>query len=145
MPTLASEVTMLEPYSTTVGSLLYYRCQESGFISSQTSSVCGEDGRWDPNPTQVVCMFIPPPTGAKEHTLHINIVLILLQVIPCLCYLAIWYHTFVVGGDGGWWCVVVPVLFWFFDAYIAFGSWRDNSINFKHRRLKVLLCQGIVS
>ena len=87
VPTLASEVTMLEPYSTTVGSVLYYLCQESGFISSQTSSVCGEDGRWDPDPTQVVCMFIPPPTGAKEHTLHINIVLILLQVIPCLCYL----------------------------------------------------------
>ena len=54
---------MLEPYNTTEGSVIVYQCQQSGLCSSQTSSVCGKDGRWNPDPSQVVCMMASTPTG----------------------------------------------------------------------------------
>ena len=65
-PTLPSGVTMLERYNTTVGPVIVYQCQESGFCSSQTSSVCGENGTWNPDPSQVVCMMAPTPTGKRR-------------------------------------------------------------------------------
>ena len=41
----------MEPFSsTTVGSEIHYQCQ-SGFIPEQrTTLLCGEDGRWNPDP-----------------------------------------------------------------------------------------------
>ena len=57
---------MLERYNTTVGPVIVYQCQESGFCSSQTSSVCGENGTWNPDPSQVVCMMAPTPTGKRR-------------------------------------------------------------------------------
>ena len=61
---------MLERYNTTVGPVIVYQCQESGFCSSQTSSVCGENGTWNPDPSQVVCMMAPTPTGKEEQKVH---------------------------------------------------------------------------
>ena len=56
-PTPTSGVTVLQPHTTTVSSVIIYQCQQSGFAPSVPSSVCGEDGRWTPDPTQVVCMM----------------------------------------------------------------------------------------
>ena len=41
----------MEPFSsTTVGSEIHYQCQ-TGFIPEQrTTLLCGEDGRWNPDP-----------------------------------------------------------------------------------------------
>ena len=50
---------MLEQYTTTVNSIIIYQCQQSGFTPSVPSSVCGEDERWSPDPTQVVCVMLP--------------------------------------------------------------------------------------
>ena len=74
-PTLPSGVTVLEPYNTTVGSVIVYQCQQSGFCSSQASSVCGEDGRWSPDPSQVLCTMIPTATGKREQKIHNNCIL----------------------------------------------------------------------
>ena len=45
----------MEPFgSTTVGSEIHYQCQ-TGFIPEErTTLLCGEDGRWDPDP-QSLC------------------------------------------------------------------------------------------
>ena len=45
--------------TTTVSSLIVYQCQQEGFVPSVSSSVCGEDGRWSPDPSQVVCAAVP--------------------------------------------------------------------------------------
>ena len=53
---MASGVIVLEPHSTTVSSVIVYQCQKLGFTPSAPSSVCEEDGRWSPDPSQVTCM-----------------------------------------------------------------------------------------
>ena len=68
-PTPASGVTVLEPHTTTVSSVIVYQCQQSGFAPSLPSSVCGEDGRWSPDPSQVVCLEVPTtPTPTPTPT-----------------------------------------------------------------------------
>ena len=57
-PTTSSGVVVLEPHNTTVSSFIFYRCQ-SGFTPSNSSSVCGEDGMWTPDPSQVTCLEEP--------------------------------------------------------------------------------------
>ena len=47
--------------STRVGSVIFYQCWQSGFDPSSLSAVCMEDGRWSPDPSQVVCRMIPVP------------------------------------------------------------------------------------
>ena len=58
-PTTASGVTVVQPHTTTVSSVIVYQCQQQGFTPSQPSSVCGEDGTWSPDPTQLVCVMLP--------------------------------------------------------------------------------------
>ena len=58
-PTPASGVTVVQPHTTTVSSMIIYQCRQLGFAPSQPSSVCGEDGTWSPDPTQVVCLMLP--------------------------------------------------------------------------------------
>ena len=58
-PTPPSGVTVVQPHTTTVSSVIVYQCQQSGFAPSVPSSVCGEDGRWSPDPSQVVCVMLP--------------------------------------------------------------------------------------
>ena len=55
-PTPPSGVTVVQPHNTTVSSVIIYQCQQSGFTPSVPSSVCGEDERWSPDPSQVVCV-----------------------------------------------------------------------------------------
>ena len=50
---------MVQPYNTTVSSVIVYQCQLSGFAPSVPTSVCGEDGRWSPDPSQVLCVTVP--------------------------------------------------------------------------------------
>ena len=57
-PNLASGVSG-EYNATTVSSVIVYQCQQSGFAPSSPNSVCGEDGRWNPDPSQVVCVMLP--------------------------------------------------------------------------------------
>ena len=54
--TLANGVTVVQPHTTTVSSVIDYQCQQPGFAFSPPSSVCREDGRWSPDPSQMVCM-----------------------------------------------------------------------------------------
>ena len=61
-PTPPSGVTVVQPHSTTISSVIVYQCQQSGFTPSPPSSVCGEDGTWSPDPTQVVCVMVIPTT-----------------------------------------------------------------------------------
>ena len=49
---------MLEPYNTTVSSVIVYQCQP-GFTPTPSDSVCGENGTWSPDPSQVTCRMIP--------------------------------------------------------------------------------------
>ena len=53
---------MVQPHNTTVSSVIVYQCQQSEFAPSVPNSVCGEDGTWSPDPTQVVCMMMIPTT-----------------------------------------------------------------------------------
>ena len=55
-PTPPSGVTVVQPHNTTVSSVIVYQCRQSGFTPSPPSSVCGEDERWSPDPSQVVCV-----------------------------------------------------------------------------------------
>ena len=57
-PTLATGVTG-EYNGTAASSVIFYQCQQSGFAPSVPSSVCGEDRRWSPDPSQVVCVELP--------------------------------------------------------------------------------------
>ena len=59
---MASGVTVLEPHNTAVSSVINYQCQQSGFMPSVPSSVCGEDGTWSPDPSQVTCTVTPVTT-----------------------------------------------------------------------------------
>ena len=61
-PTTPRGVTVVQPHNTAVSSVIFYQCQQSGFTPSPPSSVCGEDGRWSPDPTQVACMMVIPTT-----------------------------------------------------------------------------------
>ena len=58
-PTTANGVIVVQPHTTTVSSVIIYQCQRQGFTPSQPRSVCGEDGTWSPDPTQVVCVMLP--------------------------------------------------------------------------------------
>ena len=73
-PTMASGVTVLEPHNTAVSSVIFYQCQQSGLVPSAPSSVCGEDGMWNPDPSQVVCvlttvttMMLPGTVGDYDY------------------------------------------------------------------------------
>ena len=57
-PNLASGVSG-EYNATTMSSVIVYQCQQPGFAPSPPSSLCEEDGRWSPNPSQVVCVMLP--------------------------------------------------------------------------------------
>ena len=54
-PSFAGRVAV-EPFcNTTVGSEIAYQCQ-SGFLpEARRMSVCGEDGRWTPDPATLIC------------------------------------------------------------------------------------------
>ena len=67
-PTMASGVIVLEPHNTAVSSVIFYQCQQSGFMPSAPSSVCGEDGTWSPDPSQVTCMVTPVTTTMPTGT-----------------------------------------------------------------------------
>ena len=56
---MGSGVIVLEPHNTAVSSVIVYQCQQAGFTPSAPSSVCEEDGRWSPDPSQVTCMVTP--------------------------------------------------------------------------------------
>ena len=62
-PTPAGGVTVKPYNATTVSSVIVYQCQQSGFTPSPPNSVCGEDERWSPDPSQVVCEMIPGMLG----------------------------------------------------------------------------------
>ena len=64
-PTPAGGVTVVQPHTTTVSSLIVYQCQQTGFAPSPPSSVCVEDGTWSPDPSQVVCVTL---TGIVMHS-----------------------------------------------------------------------------
>ena len=50
---------MVQPHNTTVSSVIVYQCQQTGTSPSSPSSVCGEDERWSPDPSQVMCVTLP--------------------------------------------------------------------------------------
>ena len=55
---------MVQPHGNVVNSEIVYQCEESRFSPSSNSSLCGEDGMWVPDPSQVVCrMIITATTG----------------------------------------------------------------------------------
>ena len=54
--------------STTVGSEVFYQCQQRGLTPSVPSSVCGEGERWSPDPSQVVCVMMTTVIAAPTTT-----------------------------------------------------------------------------
>ena len=69
---------MVQPYNTTVSSVIVYQCQQPGFTPTPPDSVCDENGTWSPNPTQVVCMMItttlaPSPGTVGEYGYRMTI------------------------------------------------------------------------
>ena len=54
-PSLAGRVDLELFNSTTVGSEIVYQCQ-SGFLpEGRMTSVCGSEGRWNPDPATLMC------------------------------------------------------------------------------------------
>ena len=69
VPTIAGGVTG-EYNTTTVNSVIVYQCEQPGFTLSVPSSVCGEDERWNPDPSEVMCrMMTSLPTGTPTETI----------------------------------------------------------------------------
>ena len=54
----------VEPFSTTVGSEIAYQCQSGLLPEGRITSVCGEDGRWTPDPANLICK------GKTNVTMH---------------------------------------------------------------------------
>lgn len=48
-------MNVTEYNTTAVGSVIYYQCHEQGFVGS----LCGEDGMWNPDPSQLMCGMEP--------------------------------------------------------------------------------------
>jgi len=59
-PTPIGGVAVRPFNATTVNSIVYYQCPQSGFVPSSVRSVCGGDGMWNPDPSQVTCEMEPP-------------------------------------------------------------------------------------
>ena len=75
-PVLASGV--IGRYNTTtVSSEVFYQCQKAEFAPSEPRSKCGEDVKWTPDPSQVVCRMIP----TKEYSVGEYI----LTRVKCMC------------------------------------------------------------
>ena len=55
--------------TTTVSSEVFYHCQKSGFVPSEPRSKCGEDVRWTPDPSQVVCRMMTPKENLGQYIL----------------------------------------------------------------------------
>ena len=54
-PSFASGVDVEPVTNTTVGSEIVYQCL-SGFLpEGEVTSVCGGDGRWNPDPATLIC------------------------------------------------------------------------------------------
>ena len=54
-PSFAGRVDQ-EPFSnTTVGSEIAYQCQSGLLPEGRMTSVCGEDGMWNPEPATLIC------------------------------------------------------------------------------------------
>ena len=66
---------MLEPHNTTVSSFIFYECQQPGFVPSNSSSICVEDGMWTPDPSLLMCLEEPTTISipTKGIQLEINI------------------------------------------------------------------------
>ena len=63
---LANGVTVVQPHSnvTVVNSEIVFQCEGMGVTPSSNRSLCGEDGIWSPDPSQVVCrMMNTTPEG----------------------------------------------------------------------------------
>ena len=69
-PNNASSEVIVQYSSTRVSSVIFYQCRPSGFAPSSSSAVCMESGRWNPDPSQVVCRMVtttvPIPTGRQR-------------------------------------------------------------------------------
>jgi len=69
-PNNATNELIVQYSSTRVSSVIFYRCWQSGFAPSSSSAVCMDDGRWSPDPSQVVCRMVtttmPMPTGIER-------------------------------------------------------------------------------
>ena len=56
---------MFELHSNAVNSEIVYQCEESGFTPSGNRSLCGEDGMWSPDPSEVICRMIITATAGN--------------------------------------------------------------------------------
>ena len=65
---MTTGVIVLEPHNTAVSSVIFYQCQQQGLVPSVPSSVCGEDGEWSPDPSQVMCMVTQVTTTMPTGT-----------------------------------------------------------------------------
>ena len=54
-PTFAGRVDVELFNSTTVGSEIVYQCQSGLLPDRRMTSVCGGDGRWNPDPATLMC------------------------------------------------------------------------------------------
>ena len=62
-PTFADHADVESFNSTTVGSEIAYQCQSGLVPEGRMTSVCREDGRWNPNPATLMCK------GKMRHTI----------------------------------------------------------------------------
>ena len=54
-PSFAGRVNVEPVTSTTVGSEIHYKCQTGLLPEGNITSVCGGDGRWNPDPATLLC------------------------------------------------------------------------------------------
>ena len=62
-PSFAGRVDVEPVTNTTLGSEIAYRCQSGLLPEGNITSVCGEDGRWNPDPATLLC------AGKLYHTI----------------------------------------------------------------------------
>ena len=69
-PNFNSDVAV-DPFSSTiVGSELFYQCQSGLLPEGRMSSVCGGDGRWNPDPATLMCEGKTHSTLVHKLKLH---------------------------------------------------------------------------
>ena len=57
-PSFAGRVDVEPIISTTVGSEIVYKCQSGLLPDGNITSVCGGDGRWNPDPATLLCVWV---------------------------------------------------------------------------------------
>ena len=61
--------SLLQPHTTTEGSVVVFQCNPGFVPEGEMTTVCGRDGQWSPNPGGVTCSPTPIVTPTQSSIL----------------------------------------------------------------------------